>query len=88
MHVPFCKWTHKHEIEMPFPDSRLTNGELLMQVELNWRPPVSCITIADVTAKSMARDVHYDVIKWKHFPRYSPFMRGIHRSTKAIQTEF
>ena len=22
-----------------------------------------------------------DVIKWKHFPRYSPFVRGIHRST-------
>ena len=24
---------------------------------------------------------HNDVIKWKHFPRYWPFMRGIHRST-------
>ena len=23
---------------------------------------------------------HHDVIKWKHFPRYSPFVRGIHRS--------
>ena len=23
---------------------------------------------------------HYDVIKWKHFPRYWPFMWGIHRS--------
>ena len=23
---------------------------------------------------------HYDVIKWKHFPRYWPFVRGIHRS--------
>ena len=22
-----------------------------------------------------------DVIKWKHFPRYRPFVRGIHRST-------
>ena len=22
---------------------------------------------------------HDDVIKWKHFPRYWPFMRGIHR---------
>ena len=25
-------------------------------------------------------DVHDDVIKWKHFPRYSPLVRGIHRS--------
>ena len=23
---------------------------------------------------------HDDVIKWKHFPRYWPFGRGIHRS--------
>ena len=25
-------------------------------------------------------DLHDDVIKWKHFPRYWPFVRGIHRS--------
>ena len=36
--------------------------------------------------------VHDDVIKWKHFPCYSPFVRGIHRSswlprTKAIDAE-
>ena len=24
--------------------------------------------------------VHDDVIKWRHFPRYWPFVRGIHRS--------
>ena len=23
---------------------------------------------------------HDEVIKWKHFPRYWPFVRGIHRS--------
>ena len=26
-------------------------------------------------------NMHDDVIKWKHFPRYWPFVRGIHRST-------
>ena len=26
------------------------------------------------------RQMHDDVIKWKHFPRYWPFVRGIHRS--------
>ena len=26
------------------------------------------------------RPNHNDVIKWKHFPRYWPFVRGIHRS--------
>ena len=25
-------------------------------------------------------DFHDDVNKWKHFPRYCPFVRGIHRS--------
>ena len=36
--------------------------------------------------------IHDDVIKWKHFPRYWPFARGIHRSrwiprTKASDAE-
>ena len=36
--------------------------------------------------------IHDDVIKWKHFPRYWPFVRGIHRSrwipsTKASDAE-
>ena len=30
---------------------------------------------------------HDDVIKWKHFPRYWPFVRGIPR-TKASDAEF
>ena len=25
-------------------------------------------------------NIHDDVIKWKHFPRYWPFVRGIHRT--------
>ena len=28
----------------------------------------------------LSLDKHDDVIKWKHFPRYWPFVRGIHRS--------
>ena len=28
---------------------------------------------------------HDDVIKWKHFPRYWPFVRGIHRSPQKGQ---
>ena len=40
---------------------------------LSWqeRPFDDCINIK----------CHDDVIKWKHFPRYWPFVRGIHRST-------
>ena len=28
----------------------------------------------------VAGGIHDDVIKWKHFPRYLPFVRGVHRS--------
>ena len=32
----------------------------------------------------------FDVIKWKHFPRYWPFVRGIHRSlvNSSVTGEF
>ena len=30
---------------------------------------------------------HDDVIKWKHFPRYWPFVRGIHRSPVNSPTQ-
>ena len=33
-----------------------------------------------VGSHGTARPSHDDVIKWKHFPRYWPFVRGIHRS--------
>ena len=32
------------------------------------------------TGPIIFRSDHDDVIKWKHFPRYWPFVRGIHRS--------
>ena len=35
---------------------------------------IACASVTNVLAK------HDDVIKWKHFPRYWPFVRGIHRS--------
>ena len=33
-----------------------------------------------VNMRHRDRISHDDVIKWKHFPRYWPFVRGIHRS--------
>ena len=32
--------------------------------------------------------LHYDVIKWKHFPRYWLFVRGIHRSPVNFPHKF
>ena len=35
---------------------------------------------ADGSMQDCVSNIHDDVIKWKHFPRYWPFVRGIHRS--------
>ena len=42
----------------------------------------SCIIVQLTRCLLIAfnQQVHHDVIKWKHFPRYWPFVRGIHRS--------
>ena len=36
--------------------------------------------IACIYCTETGSSLHDDVIKWKHFPRYWPFVRGIHRS--------
>ena len=33
-------------------------------------------------------EMHDDVIKWKHFPRYWPFVRGIYRSQRPVTQSF
>ena len=33
----------------------------------------------EIWQRDVLSDSHDDVIKWKHFPRYWPFVRGIHR---------
>ena len=38
--------------------------------------------------KSVIRGFYFDVIKWKHFPRYWPFVMGIHRSQRPVTQSF
>ena len=40
-----------------------------------------CGTTMDCIVNQSDISRHDGVIKWKHFPRYWPFMRGIHRSS-------
>ena len=44
---------------------------------LSFHGPILPISIITPIAPGKSHD---DVIKWKHFPRYCPFVRGIHRS--------
>ena len=47
-------------------------------------PPTHHVIILTLTngllIGQMETHTHDDVMKWKHFPRYWPFVRGIHRS--------
>ena len=38
------------------------------------------LVVMAVDKYTMRHSFHDDVMKWKHFPRYWPFVRGIHRS--------
>ena len=45
-----------------------------------YAPGLYCIVFSVSRAKWSETRPHDDVIKWKHFPRYWPFVREIHRS--------
>ena len=82
------KWQCKHCI-------RHTTGRLSPSFDWNWAKTTSgadniflsmcgtCILVNIYFLSDLTTDqaIHDDVIKWKHFPRYWPFVRGIHRST-------
>ena len=39
-----------------------------------------CIDTSTCASNKFCYIIHNDVIKWKHFPRHWPFVKGIHRS--------
>ena len=41
---------------------------------------IRCVLYQSLDGNMRTHYFHDDVIKWKHFPRYWPFVRGIHRS--------
>ena len=52
-------------------------GDNIMSNIFIYNPFFNCETFR---AGAGVHKLHDDVIKWKHFPRYWPFVRGIHRS--------
>ena len=61
---------------------------VLQSMAILWSWPPCCLMLQKslfpqwpwTLAGKTQDDNHNDVIKWKHFPRYWPFVRGIHRS--------
>ena len=90
---PKLKQSQDHGVEVCTLDNTSTPCRF-GKLELSWagkidevillRLLISSSTVNDLIM--MADDIlgqvllHDDVIKWKHFPRYWPFVRGIHRS--------
>ena len=66
------------------------NTEVMHDDNYSGRASVASLALEQSCYQPSAREVtlrklyikthHDDVIKWKHFPRYWPFVRGIHRS--------
>ena len=58
-------------------------------IDWSWVIVANCLNMHDENASNMLFNLrtrpqyvkHDDVIKWKHFPRYWPLVRGIHRSS-------
>ena len=56
------------------------HGQLITSRGCNYLPLRPPLNRAPGTRDLLRCLDHDDVIKWKHFPRYWPFVRGIHRS--------
>ena len=61
------------EITHPFPNFNAAVTPLKFTEVHTWATAYCSFYTHDIVS------VHDDVIKWKHFPRYWPFVRGIHR---------
>ena len=62
------------------------NTKSITTPDISWRTATCCqlfsryLWLARAIGLSCCYWTHGDVIKWKHFPRYWPFVRGIQRS--------
>ena len=47
-----------------------------------------CCIISVMAADVLVKQTHDDIIKWKHYPCYWPFVLGIHRSQRPVTRDF
>ena len=59
----------RHNICKYVADEQPCQTKIINYCQMKWK-----------SKRSEKLESHDDVIKWKHFPRYWPFVRGIHRS--------
>ena len=71
---------HAHGVGCTFKSLKIYWSVTKLQVSLHERSSVSCKTLWTVARLGHVYSSQNDVIKWKHFSRYLPFVRGIRRS--------
>ena len=72
-------------LHISIPDRRMSNmflQKLYHSCSMTGLPRFCCMMLKPVRWMWLCifHRIHDDVIKWKHFPRCWPFVRGIHRS--------
>ena len=76
-------WYHQTRI-IGVPVNRQLHSPSLVcggqKQEAGWRKKKHALVTGDCVCRIVSGVGRDDVIKWKHFPRYWPFVRGIHRS--------
>ena len=60
--------------------TEINNSECIINVAYTHKDIVANICGLEGRFHQQQKKCHDDVIKWKHFPHYWPFVRGIHRS--------
>ena len=73
-------WKYKNNTEMEMWSGWLIRSHCYTRTNnCDREPRVKCLWLYLRLSHWSFCSVHDDVIKWKHFPRYWPFVRGIHR---------
>ena len=70
---------HGHAIECPHPEPRPQTGTSTISLDHSQHANMWTLHTFFFISTLWLFSCHGDVIKWKHFPRYWPFVRGIHR---------
>ena len=81
-----CRLHNGDKITNTVPSPNSLNPDYAVHKIMISRIYIVCQLLLAKCVRTYIRHVHFaslhdDVIKWKHFPRYWPFVRGIHRST-------
>ena len=85
--MPRCKEIQWWPMDSPHKGPRLLKGfpchDIMSWHSMSWHPSISTwyaesFSVHDKSVSATRK--HDDVFKWKHFPRYWSFVRGIHRS--------